>query len=34
LAVYVNGELQLFDDPQVIDYPYDLPAYAGAPDDD
>jgi type III restriction enzyme len=24
----VHGELQLFDDPEVLDYPWDLPAYA------
>lgn len=28
LAVRVHGELQLFDDPEVLDYPWDLPAYA------
>lgn len=33
LAVWVNGELQLFDDPQVIDYPYDLSAYHAVPDE-
>lgn len=31
LAVRVNGELQLFDDPEVLDYPWDLPVYASAP---
>lgn len=34
LAVWVNGELQLFDDPQVLDYPYDLPTYQAVPDED
>ena len=31
LAVRVHGELQLFDDPEVLDYPWDLPLYAAAP---
>lgn len=31
LAVRVNGELQLFDDPEVLDYPWDLPPYASQP---
>src|SRR5205823_2838930 len=31
LAVKVNGELQLFDDPEVLDYPWDLPVYDSAP---
>lgn len=34
LAVLVNGELQLFDDPEVIDYPYDLSGYDAVPSDD
>jgi type III restriction enzyme len=34
LAVWVNGELQLFDDPEVIDYPYELSAYNALPNDD
>lgn len=31
LAVRVHGELQLFDDPEVLDYPWDLPLYAAQP---
>jgi len=31
LAVRVNGELQLFDEPEVLDYPWDLPVYAALP---
>jgi type III restriction enzyme len=31
LAVRVHGELQLFDDPEVLDYPWDLPVYAAEP---
>jgi len=34
LAVWVHGELQLFDDPEVIDYPYDLVGYDAILDDD
>jgi type III restriction enzyme len=34
LAVWVNGELQLFDDPEVIDYPYDLSEYDAIPSED
>ena len=33
LAVYVQGELQLFDDPQMLDYPWDLSRYAAKPCD-
>jgi type III restriction enzyme len=31
LALRVQGELQLFDDPEVLDYPWDLSTYAAAP---
>ncbi len=31
LAVRVNGELQLFDDPEVLDYPWELPPYTAQP---
>ncbi len=31
LALKVQGELQLFDDPEVLDYPWDLSTYAAAP---
>jgi type III restriction enzyme len=31
LAVRVHGELQLFDDPEVLDYPWDLPGAAAYP---
>ncbi len=31
LAVRVHGELQLFDDPEVLDYPWDLPLYSAPP---
>lgn len=34
LAVWVNGELQLFDDPEAIDYPYELSAFNTSPTDD
>ena len=34
LAVMVHGELVLFDDPEVLDYPWDLPTAHAAPDDD
>lgn len=33
LALRVQGELQLFDDPEVLDYPWDLSTYAAAPTD-
>ncbi|MDP3838379.1 MAG: DEAD/DEAH box helicase family protein [Methylococcales bacterium] len=33
LAVYVQGELQLFDDPQMLDYPWDLSRYEAKPCD-
>lgn len=31
LAVRVQGELQLFDDPEVLDYPFDLSGYDACP---
>lgn len=31
MAVRVQGELQLFDDPEVLDYPFSLSAYDAAP---
>ncbi|MEI6302523.1 MAG: DEAD/DEAH box helicase family protein [Betaproteobacteria bacterium] len=31
LALRVQGELQLFDDPEVLDYPWDISTYAAAP---
>ncbi|GAC1627570.1 MAG: hypothetical protein NVS9B10_16670 [Nevskia sp.] len=31
LAVRVQGELQLFDDPEVLDYPFELSSYDAAP---
>lgn len=31
LALRVQGELQLFDDPEVLDYPWDLSTYDAAP---
>jgi type III restriction enzyme len=31
LAVYVQGELQLFDDPKILDYPWDLSRYEAKP---
>ncbi|MBN8456642.1 MAG: DEAD/DEAH box helicase family protein [Verrucomicrobia bacterium] len=34
LTVMVHGELVLFDDPEVLDYPWDLPAGHAAPDED
>ncbi|MBI4026195.1 MAG: DEAD/DEAH box helicase family protein [Verrucomicrobia bacterium] len=34
LAVRVHGELQLFDDPEALDYPWDLPVYASQPSPD
>jgi len=34
LALRVQGELQLFDDPEVLDYPWDLSTYDAAPTDD
>ena len=34
LAVWVHGELQLFDDPEVLDYPWELPSYSAAPSGD
>lgn len=34
LALRVQGELQLFDDPEVMEYPWDLSAYDAAPTSD
>lgn len=34
LALRVQGELQLFDDPEVLDYPWDLATYDAAPTGD
>lgn len=34
LALRVQGELQLFDDPEVLDYPWDLSTYDAAPTGD
>lgn len=34
LALRVQGELQLFDDPEVLDYPWDLSVYDAAPTGD
>jgi len=34
LALRVQGELQLFDDPEVLEYPWDLSAYDAAPTGD
>lgn len=34
LALRVQGELQLFDDPEVLEYPWDLSPYDAAPTDD
>lgn len=31
LALWVQGELQLFDDPEVLEYPWDLATYDAAP---
>jgi len=31
LAIYVQGELQLFDDPKILDYPWDLSHFAATP---
>lgn len=31
MAVRVHGELQLFDDPEVLDYPWELPPYQAVP---
>lgn len=31
LALWVQGELQLFDDPEVLEYPWDLSLYDAAP---
>ncbi|WP_312260823.1 hypothetical protein [Candidatus Igneacidithiobacillus taiwanensis] len=33
LALRVQGELQLFDDPEVLDYPWELSSYDAAPTD-
>lgn len=34
LALWVQGELQLFDDPEVLEYPWDLSPYDAAPSAD
>jgi type III restriction enzyme len=34
LALRVQGELQLFDDPELLDYPWDLSTYDAAPTSD
>ena len=34
LAVMVHGELMLFDDPEVLEYPWDLPTAHAAPEPD
>jgi type III restriction enzyme len=34
LALRVQGELQMFDDPEVLDYPWDLSTYDAAPTGD
>jgi type III restriction enzyme len=34
LAVVIHDELQLFDDPEVLDYPWDLPLEQAEPTDD
>lgn len=34
LALRVQGELQLFDDPEILEYPWDLSTYDAAPDAD
>lgn len=34
LALRVQSELQLFDDPEVLDYPWDLTSYDGIPGED
>ncbi|MGE4073886.1 MAG: DEAD/DEAH box helicase [Lysobacterales bacterium] len=34
LALRVQGELQLFDDPEVLDYPWDLSSYTAVPTGD
>ena len=34
LALRIQGELQLFDDPEVLDYPWDLSTYDAAPTGD
>jgi type III restriction enzyme len=31
LALRVQGELRLFDDPEALDYPWDLSLYDAAP---
>ena len=31
LAIYVQGELQLFDDPKILDYPWDLSRFEAKP---
>ncbi len=34
LALFVQGELQMFDDPEVLEYPWDLSPYDAAPTKD
>lgn len=34
MCLWVQGELQLFDDPEVLDYPWDLPAAYASPSDE
>lgn len=34
MALVVQGELQLFDDPEVLDYPWQLPLYQAFPSDE
>ncbi len=34
LALRVQGELRLFDDPEVLDYPWDLTRYPAVPEED
>jgi type III restriction enzyme len=31
IALFIQGEMQLFDDPEVLDYPWQLPIYEAAP---
>jgi type III restriction enzyme len=34
MEVYIDGELRLFDEPEAIDYPWDLPAYQASATED
>jgi type III restriction enzyme len=34
MEVMLNGELRLFDEPEALDYPWELPLYQAAPTDD